>query len=93
MMPTLIRRLNIKKMVVFHCMLSQQRGPTAALRYIREKEEHLKLQGGAPSSSTSGNVEQVVCVLEEGFSGWQREYGEDERLTEGYVKELWVDED
>ncbi|KAF1995408.1 hypothetical protein P154DRAFT_580847 [Amniculicola lignicola CBS 123094] len=35
--PELIRTLKDKDTVVFHCMLSQQRGPSAALRYLREK--------------------------------------------------------
>lgn len=36
--PELIRKLAEKQIVVFHCALSQQRGPSAALRYLREKE-------------------------------------------------------
>jgi Cdc25 family phosphatase len=89
MMPTLVRRLRSKQTVVFHCMLSQQRGPGAALRYIREREEILRSQ---PGGTTKEDGEQVVYVLDRGFSGWQQEYAEDERLTEGYRKELWVGE-
>ena len=88
-MPTLVRRLRNKPTVVFHCMLSQQRGPGAALRYIRERDEILRMQAGG---ATKEDEQQVVYVLDRGFSGWQQEYGEDERLTEGYRKELW-DED
>lgn len=87
MMPTLLRRLRDKKTVVFHCMLSQQRGPGSALRYIREREDQLRAQGGSPDANS-----QTVYVLDLGFSGWQQQYAEDERLTEGYRKELW-DED
>ncbi|KAB8292578.1 hypothetical protein EYC80_008283 [Monilinia laxa] len=36
--PELVRKLKDKDTVVFHCALSQQRGPSAALRYIRERE-------------------------------------------------------
>ncbi|KAI4943751.1 hypothetical protein J4E86_009716 [Alternaria arbusti] len=36
--PELIRTLQDKEVVIFHCALSQQRGPSAALRYLREKE-------------------------------------------------------
>ena len=36
--PELIRKLAEKEIVVFHCALSQQRGPSAALRYLRERE-------------------------------------------------------
>ena len=36
--PQLLRKLADKQIVVFHCALSQQRGPSAALRYLRERE-------------------------------------------------------
>jgi hypothetical protein len=45
-------------MVVFHCALSQQRGPSAALRYARERESTL---------SAEENQKQQVFVLEGGF--------------------------
>lgn len=35
--PELVRILADKKIVVFHCALSQQRGPGAALKYLRER--------------------------------------------------------
>ncbi|KAL1871566.1 hypothetical protein VTK73DRAFT_2030 [Phialemonium thermophilum] len=111
MMPTLVRQLQDKKTVVFHCALSQQRGPGAALRYIRERERMFAIKsrgstaaGSAESSaegesateelssdSNAGHIEQNVYVLDRGFVGWQELYGEDERLTEGYRKELWRD--
>ncbi|RYP91964.1 hypothetical protein DL770_001938 [Monosporascus sp. CRB-9-2] len=37
-MPTLLRQLADKDTVVFHCALSRERGPSAALRYLRERE-------------------------------------------------------
>jgi rhodanese-related sulfurtransferase len=37
-MPELLRTLKDKEKVVFHCMLSQQRGPKAALMYARAKQ-------------------------------------------------------
>ncbi|KAG6007320.1 hypothetical protein E4U21_006131 [Claviceps maximensis] len=85
MMPTLVRKLKDTKTVVFHCALSQQRGPSAALKYLREKDELLKRLG----SEGETTVEQEVVVLDRGFVGWQQAYGDDERLTEGYVKEIW----
>ena len=36
--PELVRKLAEKEIVIFHCALSQQRGPSAALRYLRERE-------------------------------------------------------
>lgn len=82
MLSTIVRRLKDKKTVVFHCALSQQRGPGAALKYIRERDSLLRMMGEQPK-------EQEVLVLDKGFHGWQQVYGNDERLTEGYVKDLW----
>jgi Cdc25 family phosphatase len=105
-MPTLVRQLQDKKMVIFHCALSQQRGPGAALKYIRERErlfprrktdgedkkaaEGGQIEGEKEKESEQG-VEQKVYVLDRGFVGWQEVYASDERLTEAYRKELWED--
>ena len=104
MLPTLIRQLADKETVVFHCALSQQRGPAAALRYIRERDRLRAAREGQGASvaaaAEGGSVgeegkaegkEQKVYVLDQGFVGWQEVYGTDERLTEGYRKELWED--
>jgi len=105
-LPTLVRKLQDKETVIFHCALSQQRGPSAALQYIRERERLLPPAKGASEASEKpdvdakdGNAEgakakpvkQRVLVLDRGFVGWQEVYGTDERLTEGYRKELWED--
>ncbi|KAH9994579.1 Rhodanese-like protein [Xylariaceae sp. FL0662B] len=82
-MPTLVRRLAHAETVVFHCALSQQRGPGAALRYLRERE--------AAEGGKEGSAMQKVYVLDRGFVGWQETYGSDERLTEGYRREIWED--
>ena len=88
MMPTLVRRLKDKQTVVFHCMLSQQRGPSAALKYLRQRDLLLKTLGDGETAV----ADQKVYVLDRGFGGWQKIYGEDERLTEAYVKDIWQDE-
>ena len=80
-LPELVRTFADKDIVVFHCALSQQRGPSAALKYARERQRLL--------GTTKGNQDQKVCVLEGGFTMWQARYGEDESLTEGYVKDVW----
>ena len=137
--PEIVRTMADKETVVFHCALSQQRGPTAALRYLKErdrsiktgkvdrkkdppkigirdgslqkvaspasKEEELKgeiekvlesPESGANSGSGlkaphHGPKDQEVYVLDKGFVGWQENYGNDERLTEGYVADIWAD--
>ncbi|KAJ6032227.1 Rhodanese-like domain-containing protein [Penicillium herquei] len=79
-MPELIRTLKDTETVIFHCALSQQRGPSAALRYARERERTL----GAEESQ-----KQDIRVLEGGFVQWQEKYGKDEKLTESYVEDIW----
>jgi Cdc25 family phosphatase len=79
-MPELVRTLKDKEKVVFHCALSQQRGPSAALRYARERQRAL----GEEESK-----KQEVYVLEGGFVQWQEKYGTDKKLTEAYVEDIW----
>ncbi|KAJ5569800.1 uncharacterized protein N7459_009230 [Penicillium hispanicum] len=81
-MPELVRTLKDTEKVVFHCALSQQRGPSAALRYVRERERTY----GAEESQ-----KQEVSFLEGGFVQWQEKYGKDERLTEAYAEDIWRD--
>ncbi|KAL0471663.1 Rhodanese-like domain-containing protein [Neurospora intermedia] len=95
MLPTLVRQLQDKETVVFHCALSQQRGPSAALRYIRERDrlmpKEVETKQGEEEEERKKPVDQKVFVLDRGFVGWQEAFGLDERLTEGYSKELWRD--
>ncbi len=68
-MPTLIRTLHDQgvKTVVFHCALSQQRGPTAAGMFVREKERLVGKEGEEAGEENG----QEVFVLEGGFVKWQ----------------------
>lgn len=84
--PELLNRLQEKRKtvsddanmnVIFHCAQSQQRGPTAAMRFLREIPD--------------ADLEKFeVCVLRGGFNNWQDVYGEDSTVTEGYLPELWT---
>jgi len=65
------------KRVVFHCSLSQIRGPKAARIYNEAK------------TLTGGGDEQDVYVLSGGFSQWQEKYGKDPSLTEDYDTDFW----
>jgi len=99
--PELIRTLKDKDVVVFHCALSQQRGPSAALRYLREKERldpgkvesrgevEEKGEGVDKEDGKGEGKKQKVVVLKGGFTEWQEKYGSDERLTEGWEKDVW----
>ena len=83
-LPSLVRKLADKETVVFHCALSQVRGPKAAARYIRERERLEKDKGE--------KREQRVVVLERGFEGWQEVFGRDGRLTEEYDEKVWAED-
>lgn len=53
MLPTLVRQLRDKDTVIFHCALSQQRGPNAALRYLRERDRILATDAAAAGETTT----------------------------------------
>lgn len=61
-MPELVRTLKDKDTVIFHCVLSQQRGPSSALRYLRERER---------LGDSDAAEKQRVYVLDGGFQKWQ----------------------
>ena len=85
--PGLVRTLRRTERVVFHCALSQERGPSAAQRYIRERQRLLgpaSVVGSATWDAGSKDKErdedgtvkiQEVYVLEGGFVKWQQKYG------------------
>lgn len=64
-MPELIRTLKDQDTVVFHCSLSQQRGPSSALKYLRQRDQVLG------SAAEQEPPKQTVYVLDGGFSKWQ----------------------
>ena len=104
--PEIVRTMAGKEIVVFHCALSQQRGPAAALKYMRERQSKINKgkigkESGPPEIGikdgfvqkvrSSASKEQEVYVLDQGFVGWQEKYGKDERLTEAYAADIWTD--
>ncbi|SCU82477.1 LAME_0C01332g1_1 [Lachancea meyersii CBS 8951] len=62
---------------VFHCALSQQRGPSAAMKFLRTLED-------------SELARFRIYVLRGGFNHWQSLYGDDQAVTESYEKDLWM---
>jgi Cdc25 family phosphatase len=104
-MPELIRTHKDKEKVIFHCMLSQQRGPKAALAYARakhraqQKEAREAKEAAAEEEEEAKRVDaeeknqspkQEVCVLDGGFGAWQATFGEDPRLTADYQPDIWL---
>lgn len=97
-MPEVLRVNADKERIVFHCMLSQQRGPKAALAYARARAERVRKERREKGEDADAGVVvdaegkiggQQICVLEGGFDNWRRFYAEDEKLTEGYENDLW----
>ncbi|KAI9750645.1 MAG: hypothetical protein M1815_001680 [Lichina confinis] len=79
-LPDLVEELRDVPTVVFHCALSQQRGPQAALKYMRERErvvgqEQDKVPDGEAGEHVQkgkdGRKKQEVYILEGGFVAWQ----------------------
>ncbi|KAK2731785.1 hypothetical protein FQN57_003165 [Myotisia sp. PD_48] len=81
-LPELLRTLKDVPQVVFYCALSQQRGPTSALKYARMRLATNGIDGEA-------TVNQKICVLEGGFVNWQEKFGKNPELTEAYVEDIW----
>ena len=70
--PEIVTALAQKQIVVFHCSLSQQRGPGAALRYLREKEAARKMKKTTTTTTTTtttGGGEKRVDEGEEEEGG------------------------
>lgn len=78
---------NHQDTIVFHCMLSQQRGPSSAMRFMRYLNERIELSQDQDELEFVTNIK--VYVLRGGFGKWQEAYGEDPNLTEGYQKDIW----
>ncbi|KAF3043683.1 hypothetical protein E8E12_006533 [Didymella heteroderae] len=81
--PELVRELKDKEVVVFHCALSQQRGPSAALRYLREKER----LDGLTQLESKGEVKEEGTVAGEadGEEGQDKKEGEAKGKQRVYV--------
>ncbi|CAH6719020.1 CDC25-like phosphatase Ych1p [[Candida] jaroonii] len=69
--------------VIFHCALSQVRGPSSTLRFLRSLNDVKD-----PKQIEFFN-QLSVWVLNGGFTKWQEKYGDDKSVTEGYDKEIW----
>jgi Cdc25 family phosphatase len=80
--PELVRTLRDKEVVVFHCALSQQRGPSAALRYLREKE---RLDPGAKLESKGEVKEEGVAAQEKNEESGKEAEGEGKAAQRVYV--------
>ncbi|TBU27180.1 Rhodanese-like protein [Dichomitus squalens] len=76
----LVERTKNVPTVVFHCALSQVRGPQAARIYAQARDQ---LEGDGE------DIPHQVLVLRGGFQDFQAKYREDPELVENWSKEVW----
>ncbi|TPX47625.1 hypothetical protein SeMB42_g00403 [Synchytrium endobioticum] len=77
--------------VIFHCALSQVRGPRTALRFLTALNNDI---GGPHETDLNGCVaakKPEVVVLKGGFAAFQQRYGKDTELVQDYDEEFWKD--
>ncbi|WFD31018.1 protein-tyrosine-phosphatase [Malassezia sp. CBS 17886] len=72
--------------VVFHCSLSQQRGPKAA-RIYRDTRDTAHANGSLGSGDTA--PEQQLFVLRDGFANFGPKFKDDAALVTDWSSESW----
>ncbi|KAJ3279699.1 hypothetical protein HK104_001230 [Borealophlyctis nickersoniae] len=72
--------------IIFHCALSQVRGPKCATRYYAAFMEGLQ-----ETEQKEGLATQQVYILRGGFDGWQRMYRKEADLVEKFNEAYWDD--
>ncbi|KAF8416160.1 Rhodanese-like domain-containing protein [Tirmania nivea] len=82
--PGLVRQLRNAPKVVFHCALSQQRGPSAALKYLRERERMF------PSSTENATGKKELDDDTRELKGAKTKEGEPEKMQEDPQQEVYV---
>ncbi|AYO43136.1 Dual specificity phosphatase ibp1 [Malassezia restricta CBS 7877] len=79
---TLLKPLETYENVVFHCALSQQRGPKAARIYREIRDANIEAGRMPPTT-------QQVYVLRDGFSHFGNKFKRDPELVEDWDEEAW----
>ncbi|KAJ7451600.1 Rhodanese-like domain-containing protein [Mycena latifolia] len=74
----LVQKTADVKVMVFHCALSQMRGPKAA-RIYEETRSNLNV-----------DKPQEIYVLRNGFTEFQRKFKDDSALVENWEEEVWA---
>ncbi|KAA1469942.1 Rhodanese-like protein [Dentipellis sp. KUC8613] len=79
----LVEKTKDVPMVIFHCALSQQRGPRAA-RIYSETRDNLQLAGK--------DTDHQILVLRGGFAQFQAKFKDDPGLVENWDPDVWAAE-
>ncbi|KAI8909278.1 hypothetical protein PhCBS80983_g00607 [Powellomyces hirtus] len=84
----LVKKLEGVKEVVFHCALSQVRGPKCAKKFSEALALREPLVGDVPGNGATLQPTPKVYILRGGFENWQS--GVERRaLIEKYNEEYW----
>jgi len=75
----LVRDAKDVPQVIFHCALSQSRGPTATRQY-KKRRNQLREDDDTP---------QDVLILRGGFTDFQAKFKDDPELVENWSKDIW----
>ncbi|KAG8920874.1 hypothetical protein FRC01_000551 [Tulasnella sp. 417] len=78
--------------IIFHCALSQQRGPWAALRYARRRKAEAEAMAGTDAGKESQEGKQEIFVLEGGFTKFQQDFKDDPQLVEKWDEKIWEEQ-
>ncbi|RKP26843.1 Rhodanese-like domain-containing protein [Syncephalis pseudoplumigaleata] len=81
-LPALVKQYAHVPKIIFHCALSQVRGPTSAGLYHQAAMQRIVVAGEP----------QQVLVLRGGFALWQAKFKDAADLIENYNRELWESE-
>lgn len=77
----LVKKTKEVPLIIFHCTLSQVRGPKAA-RIYSETRRNIQNDG----------LPQEVVILRNGFSQFQLKYKDDPTLVENWDSDVWASE-
>lgn len=69
--------------------MSQQRGPSNAMKFLRYLNQIIE-SPESPTNESNFAKSINVYVLRGGFAKWQELYGDNKQLTEDYDTELWA---
>ncbi|KAJ3784622.1 Rhodanese-like domain-containing protein [Lentinula aff. detonsa] len=78
----LVKETRDVPLVIFHCALSQLRGPKAARIYKETRQNVL--------SETDSTSPTKVLILRDGFTGFQDKFKDDAILVENWDKDVWA---
>ncbi|CAA7262915.1 unnamed protein product [Cyclocybe aegerita] len=94
----LVKQTKDVPLVIFHCALSQVRGPKAARVCHPSFVEECQLKYQQTYAETRKNIlegqdiNHEVAILRDGFSQFQVKFKDDPQLVENWDKDMWASE-